>query len=74
MAYFLVTFYIKNEDDQSNEDIANIPYKSVELEISDKRLLKFITAYFKKYTYICYCSVMDKYLKCETVYRFRTYV
>jgi hypothetical protein len=74
MAYFLVTFYIKNEDDQSNEDIANIPYKSVELEISDKRLLKFITAYFKKYTYICYCNVMDKYLKCETVYRFRTYV
>lgn len=72
MAYSLVTFYVKNTNCQRREDIASTPYKSIQLEISDKRLFIYIAAYFKKYPYICSCSVMNKRWESESEYHFRT--
>ena len=61
MADFLVTYYIKNEDEKTKDVFANIPYKSVELEMSKEKLLKLITAKYKKYPYLRCCSVMRRY-------------
>lgn len=60
MAYFLVTYYTKNTQENTKELFNDVPYKSFDVEFQEEKLLEYIIAYFKKNTFIRYCSVMTK--------------
>ena len=56
----LLTYYIKNTDEQTKNAFDTVPYKSTELTISDDRLVKLIEADMKKCPFIRSCTVMEK--------------
>ena len=49
----LLTYYIKNTDEQTKNAFNTVPYKSTELTISDDRLVQLIEADMKKCPFIC---------------------
>lgn len=57
---YLLTYYIKNRDEQSKGAFPTIPYKSVEVTTSEDRIIKLIEADMKKNPFILNCTVMDK--------------
>ena len=57
---YLLTYYIKNRNEQSKGAFPTIPYKSVEVTTSEDRIIKLIEAEMKKNPFILNCTVMDK--------------
>ena len=45
---YLLTYYIKNRDEQSKGAFPTIPYKSVEVTTSEDRIIQLIEADMKK--------------------------
>ena len=56
----LLTYYIKNTDEQTKNAFNTVPYKSTELTISEDRLVQLIEADMKKCPFIRSCTVMEK--------------
>ena len=60
MAYYLVTYYIKNTNEKTKDIINDVPYKSFDVEYKEDKLLEYIFAYFKMNLFVSYCTVMKK--------------
>ena len=57
---YLLTYYIKNRNEQSQGVFPTVPYKSIEVATSEDRIVKLIDADMKKNPFILHCMVMDK--------------
>ena len=60
MAYYLVTYYIKNTNEKTKEVFHDVPYKSFDVEFQEEKLLEYIFAYFEMNPFVRYCTVMTK--------------
>ena len=60
MAYYLVTYYIKNTNEKTKEVFHDVPYKSFDVEFQEEKLLEYIFAYFEMSPFVRYCTAMTK--------------
>lgn len=58
--HYLLTYYIKNTDEQTKHAFSIIPYKSLEIDLSEYRLWPLIDANLMKNPFLCSCTVMAK--------------
>ena len=58
--HYLLTYYIKNTDEQTKQTCSIIPYKSLEIDLSEHRLWPLIDANLKKNPFLYICTVMAK--------------
>ena len=68
MAYYLVTYYIKNTNEKTKDVFKDVPYKSFDVEFQKEKLLQYISAYFAKNPFVSYCTVMEKNYSHEKEY------
>ncbi len=68
---YLLTYYIKNTDERTKAATDTIPYKSLELSLSDEKLLQLIESDMKKYPFLRFCSVMDKTWRGDPEYQLK---
>jgi hypothetical protein len=68
MAYYLVTYYIKNTNEKTKDIINDVPYKSFDVEYKEDKLLEYIFAYFKMNLFVSYCTVMKKRWRIDKEY------
>ena len=68
MAYYLVTYYIKNTNEKTKEVFNDAPYKSFNVEFKEQKLLEYISDFFEKNPFVRYCTVMNKGSKYENEY------
>ena len=58
--HYLLTYYRKNTDNLTKKEFSIVPCKTLEIDISEQRLLPLIEANFKKHPFLCSCTVMTE--------------
>lgn len=68
MRYYLVTYYIKNNDVATKDIFEYIPSKSEELTMTHDQLMKLINSKFQQFPYLRCVTVMEKLWKSHKDY------
>ena len=59
-AYYIVTYYVKNTNEQTKDFMVNVPHRSLEYEMTQSRILKLVCATLKRFPHYLYATVMEK--------------